>query len=149
MFMDNLRRDAADRGGHHGLFLPKRFRNRKAESFPQTLLHNDGRSTLKRIDLERSPSGEFEDFDVRIVSCFTQYFLQNESAFGIIGRTAASEHQLTIEISFHDSVRTDHPDGIFQAVEAGNLGQYWPRDINLVTTKSFVNEVGIKLNIFF
>src|SRR5262249_11485271 len=125
MFMNNLRRDAADRGSHDGLFLPKRLRNRQAKSFAQTLLHNDGRSPVKGIDLERSPRGEFEDFDVRIVSCFTQYFLQNESAFGIIGRTAAREHQLTIEISFHDSVRADHPDGIFQAVEAGNLRQYW------------------------
>src|SRR5215470_538 len=133
VFMNNLRRDATNCGSHHGLFLPKRFGHCKAKSFAQALLHNDGRSPLKRIDLERGPRGEFEDFDVRIVSCFTQYFFQNESAFGIIGSTAAREHQLTIEVSLHDSVSADHTDGIFQAVEAGYLRQYWPRSINLVT----------------
>src|SRR5215467_15733509 len=149
MFVDNLRRDSADRRSYDWLFFPKSLGNGKAESFAQALLDHYRGGPLKRIHFERCPGRELDDFDVWIVSCLTQYFLQDESAFGIIRRASARQHQLAIKVSFYDSVGADHSDGIFQTVEPGNLRQYGAPGINLVAMKSFVNKVGIKRDVFF
>src|SRR2546427_897844 len=50
VFMDDLNRDAADGGSHHGLFLPQRFGDREPEAFAQTFLYDHRRSALQRVD---------------------------------------------------------------------------------------------------
>ena len=54
VFVNHLRRNAADGGRHHRLLLPQRFRHGQSEAFAQTLLDDDRRGALQCVDLERT-----------------------------------------------------------------------------------------------
>ena len=54
VFMHDLRGDAADSRGHHGLLLPKDLGDCEAETLAQTLLDDDRGGRLQRVDLERA-----------------------------------------------------------------------------------------------
>ena len=82
VFVNHLRGDATDSGSHHGLLLPKRFRNGEAETFAQTFLNDDGGSALKSVDLQGSPRGKFQNFDVGIAGGGMLHLFQTSAPSG-------------------------------------------------------------------
>jgi len=55
VFVDDLDRDAANRGVHHRFLFPQRLRNSKTEAFAHAFLNDVSRSPQQRVDFERRP----------------------------------------------------------------------------------------------
>src|SRR5208337_2091636 len=149
VLVNYLRRDTPDSRGHHGLFLPKRFRYGEAKSFTQTLLDDDGGSALKSVDLQRSPRREFQNFNVGIAGGGVPHLFQDFRAFRIVGGGSASQDQLTIEIAFDNLISANHPDGILKTVKAGDLREYGPKRIDVKAGKHIGNKLRREVAVFF
>src|SRR5262249_23962031 len=121
VLVDDLIGDASDGGGDDGFFLPQGFGERETETFARTFLDDDARGTLKGVDVERSPRGQLEDFNVGIVFRVTLDLLEHFGASRVVRGRAASKHQLTIEIAADDAISADDADGVLKPIEAGDL----------------------------
>ena len=149
VFVDDLGGNAADSGSDDRFLFPEGFGDGEAETFAEAFLDDDGGGALQCIDFERRPGREFEQLDVRVAFGGVLRFFQNGCPLGIVGCPAAREHQLAIKIATDNAIGADNADGIFEAVEAGDLREDGAEMVDAVPGEDIEYEFRREVAIFF
>ena len=121
MFMRHLQRNATDGGGDDGLCLPEGLGDGQAKTFLEGFLDYDVGGPLEGVDFD-IVVGHKQDVDVGVVCGFFLDFVEDLDAFGVVCGGAACEDESAIVVTLDKFVGVDDTDGVFEAVEAGNLG---------------------------
>ncbi len=121
IFVGDLEGDTTDGGGDDGLCLPKGLGDGQAKAFPEGLLDYDGGGTLEGVDLDIVVWHK-QDVDVGVVFGGGLNFVEDFDTFGVVGGGATGEDEAAIVVTLDEFVGLDDTDGVFEAVEAGNLG---------------------------
>src|SRR5262245_44925639 len=146
--VDDLAGDPADGAGHNRFLFPKTFGDGETKPFLERLLNNDRGSALQSIDLQRRPGRKVQDDDVGVVAGRVHDFLQHYRAFRIVGGAAAGQNQLAVNVLLDQLVGLDHAHRIFQAIEAGNLGQDRARTIDTEIVANFIDITLFQVPVF-
>jgi hypothetical protein len=128
----NLHDDSSHTAGNGRARLPEALRDRQSEALLDRLLDDCSRVHLEGVDLHRADVVEVgEDVDVRIAPGIRDCLVVEVPAFRVVMRHRADERQLHLgEHLFHQPVRVDDAERILPGIEAGDLRQQRPFDVD-------------------
>src|SRR5215207_8881593 len=128
----DLQRNAADVAGDRRPPLPERLGDGQPEALADRLLQADVRLRLEGVDLDRADVVEVaEDFDVLVTARVFEGLLEVLHPLGVVGGHRADHCQLRLgDLLGHLAVGVDHADRILPGVEAGDLGDQRPVDVD-------------------
>src|SRR5215216_1569161 len=130
--VDDLQRDPADVPADRRAPLPERLRHSQPEPLADRLLHDDVGLRLECVHLDRADVVEVvEDLDVRIRAGVLEGAVEELPALGVVGRHRTDQSQLHVGDLFGDlPVGVDHANRVFPRVEAGDLADHRPVDVD-------------------
>jgi hypothetical protein len=131
----DLASDAAYVSADYRSAFPYRLGDGQAEPLADGFLQNYRSMSLERVHKYRIVD---RDDEHRFVYR-TANGLQDNIAFGIVGRTIAEQNQGAIDLLTRCAERFDHANGIFPPVEPGDLGYHRPVDANPVPAQALIN----------
>ena len=112
--------------------LPERLGDGQPEALADRLLQADVGLRLEGVDLDRADVVEVvEDLDVGVAVGVLEGLLEELPALGVVGRHRADQRQLRLrDVLGHLAVGVDHPHRVLPGVEARDLGDQRPVDVD-------------------
>src|SRR5215210_3932562 len=130
--VDDLQGDAAHVTADRRPPLPERLGDRQPEALADRLLQHHVRLRLERVDLDRPDVVEVvEDLDVGIRSGVFERAMEELPALRIVCGHRADQRELYLrDLLGHLPVGVDHADRVLPRIEAGDLRDHRPIDVD-------------------